>query len=594
MSRLTRVSIAVLSGLSVSVLPGTVRSFTNTYLACDTAVFRSLTGVTATVNPPEPLGPVLEPEFPWEIGTLSYFCVMEDQGLYKMWYGSYEAGLADRWICYATSIDGLNWTKPALGIVEYQGSHENNLLPIDFSDGGAVFIDPLAPAESRYKILGQSPLPLIYESPDGINFVQVGDTLLDLLADSHNQLFYDDRRGTYTAYLRSWNYRPENDSVAVPVRTVSRLEIADPTLPWPYTPLDSPLYLWGSGKPPCISTEFDVVMAPDSLDPLDIDIYNPCVNQYLEAADAYFAFPSIYHHWPPPPEGKFYNDGILHIQVAFSRDGINWIRYRAPYVDNNCCGDSLLAMYMASGMLRIGNYYYQYFNGLKESHGDTLHTSKYFGMRQRIDGFVSLDAANDWGIASTNTLVFEGNMLLMNYQAETDGSVLVELQDGNGIPIAGHALADADTLRGDRLSGPVSWGGHLDLSSLDGTSTRIRVAMKNARLFSFRFDFDPSLDIDDTELPASTFSLHQNYPNPFNSQTQIRFDLVRSTHVELALYNVLGERVRVLVNGPMPPGSHSVNWDGCDQAGRSLAASVYFYRLTAGDESKTLKMVLLK
>ena len=92
----------------------------------------------------------------------------------------------------------------------------------------------------------------------------------------------------------------------------------------------------------------------------------------------------------------------------------------------------------------------------------------------------------------------------------------------------------------------------------------------------------------DAVMPIS-FALHQNYPNPFNPETSIRFDLVENSLVNLTIYNVAGQEVANLVNGNMTAGSHTVNFDGAN-----LTSGVYLYRLTAGEFTSTMKMVLMK
>lgn len=89
-------------------------------------------------------------------------------------------------------------------------------------------------------------------------------------------------------------------------------------------------------------------------------------------------------------------------------------------------------------------------------------------------------------------------------------------------------------------------------------------------------------------LPG-TYALNQNYPNPFNPTTQIAFDLAKSSHVELTIYNVLGQEVTTLVNRDMEAGSHTIEWDAS-----SVSSGVYFYRIQAGDFNQTKKMMLLK
>jgi hypothetical protein len=90
------------------------------------------------------------------------------------------------------------------------------------------------------------------------------------------------------------------------------------------------------------------------------------------------------------------------------------------------------------------------------------------------------------------------------------------------------------------------------------------------------------------------FELFQNYPNPFNPETQVRYDLPVSGHVKLSIFNVLGQRVRVLVDERQDAGHKSVIWDGRDNSGQEVASGIYFYKISAENYRKTKKMVLLK
>ena len=89
-------------------------------------------------------------------------------------------------------------------------------------------------------------------------------------------------------------------------------------------------------------------------------------------------------------------------------------------------------------------------------------------------------------------------------------------------------------------------------------------------------------------LPTQ-FSLHQNYPNPFNPATEIVFDLPVTTHVELDVFNTLGQRVARLVDGMQPAGTHRITWKAAQ-----ATSGLYLYRLHAGDFVKTRKMILLR
>jgi len=95
------------------------------------------------------------------------------------------------------------------------------------------------------------------------------------------------------------------------------------------------------------------------------------------------------------------------------------------------------------------------------------------------------------------------------------------------------------------------------------------------------------------EIPE-TFALKQNAPNPFNPQTNIDYDLPVAAHVTLDILNVLGQRVRTLVNDYREAGSYSVIWDGRSDDGSATASGVYFYRITAGNDQAVKKMMMLK
>jgi hypothetical protein len=102
-------------------------------------------------------------------------------------------------------------------------------------------------------------------------------------------------------------------------------------------------------------------------------------------------------------------------------------------------------------------------------------------------------------------------------------------------------------------------------------------------------------DADDQPAPIPAwFDLEQNFPNPFNPSTTIRFSLARAGEVQLAVINVLGQKVRTLIDGYYPAGTHSVVWDGTIDGGQVAASGVYFYRLISGAESRTRAMSLLK
>ncbi len=93
---------------------------------------------------------------------------------------------------------------------------------------------------------------------------------------------------------------------------------------------------------------------------------------------------------------------------------------------------------------------------------------------------------------------------------------------------------------------------------------------------------------------GSTFKLRQNYPNPFNPSTRISYELVATADIDLAIYNLLGQKIRQLVEIRQEAGTYEVLWDGKDSHGVIAQSGVYFYRLTDGKRQLTAKMILLK
>ncbi len=101
-------------------------------------------------------------------------------------------------------------------------------------------------------------------------------------------------------------------------------------------------------------------------------------------------------------------------------------------------------------------------------------------------------------------------------------------------------------------------------------------------------------EIGDLKPLPDRFNLEQNTPNPFNPSTVIGYQLPESGMVRLAVYNLIGQEVRVLVNERRNAGSFTATWDGADALGRRVASGVYLYRIQAGSFSATKRMLLLK
>ncbi|MFQ5582902.1 MAG: FG-GAP-like repeat-containing protein [Calditrichia bacterium] len=127
--------------------------------------------------------------------------------------------------------------------------------------------------------------------------------------------------------------------------------------------------------------------------------------------------------------------------------------------------------------------------------------------------------------------------------------------------------------------------------SADASDGFLITAATNA--FEFVIPQITAIGSEELGLP-SEFRLLQNYPNPFNPTTTIRYELPVRSEVELVIYNSLGETVRVLTNGIQPAGLHTVQWDGKNRNGETVASGVYIYRLKTKDFTTARKMLLLR
>jgi hypothetical protein len=457
-------------------------------LFLDTRFLASSDHVALAMNTPCRLGPVLLPDKPWEANEIG-FCtsvVPHDGGYWMFYRATAKDGLAG--VCLATSTDGVHWDKPDLGLVEFAGSKDNNILFWDVGEA-VVFADPNGAADARFKAIVCLHWPdpklaglYVYTSPDGLHWAPGRERVTPFLPDTANQAMWDTRLRKYVAYLRVWN----------PLRKVGRVEMDDILKPWPYDKTVKPFDIWGEDKVPVSSTEVPTVFGLDDQDPPATDVYNAAAVEYPWAADAYFLFPSAYQHFPEPPVGKWGNDGLLDIQMAVSRDGVHWGRIaRAPYISLSLEGKDSKSLYMAVGMVRRGDEILQYYAGYETTHGDPGPHPQPIGSlcatAQRLDGFVSADFAYGGGSLTTPPMIFDGSRLELNIDCSAMGRAQVELRDGDDKPLAGFTLAEADVIFGNQIKVVATWKGKSDVAALAGKPVRLHITARSAKLYAFQF-----------------------------------------------------------------------------------------------------------
>ena len=102
-----------------------------------------------------------------------------------------------------------------------------------------------------------------------------------------------------------------------------------------------------------------------------------------------------------------------------------------------------------------------------------------------------------------------------------------------------------------------------------------------------------ALEIDNLVVPK-TYFLHQNFPNPFNPTTSIEYDLPEFSIVNISIFDLMGRKVKSLINLKQPAGYQSIRWDGTNSFGEIVSTGMYIYTIQAGDFRQAKKMVLVK
>jgi hypothetical protein len=153
--------------------------------------------------------PLFKASEPWEDFCITYARVIREGDAWRMWYISFDHNYKtddDYYVCYATSADGVKWERPKLGIVQYNGSKDNNIIAKG-NFGNAVFLDPQAPAGERYKVVYIKPHGAEWwihggVSGDGIHWKALDEPLLKKNSDTDNVCIADN--GVYRLYVRMW------------------------------------------------------------------------------------------------------------------------------------------------------------------------------------------------------------------------------------------------------------------------------------------------------------------------------------------------------------------------------------------------------
>lgn len=438
----------------------------------------------------------------WEgLMVNGYNSVMEDEGVFKLWYDAI-ASDGSRWTCYAISQDGAHWEKPNVGIVPFGGNEDTNIVfpPQNMThEPNCVFKDtnPACRPEEKFKMVASLHPPdmakgtYVAGSPDGLHWKLLKNAPAFRDSDTNNICFFDNRIGRYVGYVRMW----------APMRMVGRCEFDDITdwgkeeAVFSYDPQDQQ-----GLDPEVFSTAAFAPGGSKMKWKPPMDFYNSSAWKYPRAEDVYFIFPSAYYHYQADwaqHQGTTdpRNDGPLDIQFAASRDGKKWTRLdRHPFIRLGVAGSFASATsYMAVGAICRPDEIWLYHSASDHSHGNyDAARDKFMGTitraRLRLDGFVSVNADCTGGEFTTPALIFSGSHLILNVNTSAGGHVRVEVQDPSGQPLAGFSAQDCVPINGNFIQKAVSWHGDPALGTWAGKPVRLRFAMRDAKLYSFKFD----------------------------------------------------------------------------------------------------------
>ncbi len=466
-----------------------------------------------TVNKPVRLDTPIKMDAPWDGNAICYpqILPMED-GSYRMYYqtGSFKGdtftGYTQMLLCMLESKDGIEWTRPNLGVFEWNGSKDNNILMAESEenvlDNFFILIDkkPGCPPDEKYKAMTLIENPeresiyarelWCWTSPDGIRFkkgwkMTDGTVPNGAIFDSLNVGYWDENLGKYVAYVRGVHDGPGRGT-ANGLRDIRYIESED------FRNWSNPVILeYGDSD--------------------DVELYTNHVSRYYRAPHILTGFPVRYteRHWwvrsndfiggeknlamrkmraeSLDRQGFVVTDGLF----MSSHDGMNWHRFdeamfppEAEHDFNWIYGDG----YPAYGMIETPRPYPHTTNELSMymTCGKPVSGKCYLYRHViRIDGFASYRADYEQKVVCTKPIMFEGDTLTLNFKTSARGYIFVRVLDYYGKPFEGFQSYE---IFGDAYDRPVLFDSGAELSKLKGKPIRLEFVMSDADIYSMKFE----------------------------------------------------------------------------------------------------------
>jgi hypothetical protein len=437
---------------------------------------------------------------PWEGSGSDFQVVFNDGGIIRMYYTAAQLTNTDgtrmgghpSFACYAESKDGIKWSKPDLGLFEFNGSKQNNIIwSMPKFDNFTPFKDPNPECKSdeTYKAVGSGIGGLFaFKSTDGIHWSYLSEKPIITRGkfDTQNNAFWDPVRKHYWCYFRDFHDNNGNttEDKKTGIRDI-RVSTSSDFLNW---------------------TDPKLIKFVDSP---DIALYTNQVVPYYRAPHLFLGFPTQYVERKFPeaamqalPDREHrqkrmnfksrYGTALTNGLFMSSYDGFIFHLWDEVFLpvgpqrnDNWVYGDG----YQSLGLFETpaedisASPELSFYAG----EGHWKDSSRLRRYTIRIDGFVSIHARQKPGEFVTKTLLFSGNAFTLNFATSAAGYILAELQDEDGKPFPGFSLSDCDELFGDTPERIVTWNGNSDVSSLVGKRVQLHMVLSEADLYSMQF-----------------------------------------------------------------------------------------------------------
>ena len=462
------------------------------------------TTATLSSNRPTKRDIAMSFDKPWDGNGNDFFTIIKDDGLYRMYYetwacfdSTYTEGIN---VCYAESKDGIHWERPNLGMCEFRGSRDNNIIMTRIYDNITVMKDenPDCPPEHRYKavmadydasVKKTNPnLPagklVCKTSADGIHFVDYCEISRGYAYDSQNSVHWNPHAKKYFCYFRNFHMKEQStDSgfVESEIRDIMVTESED-------------FINWSTPVPLNFGNREDY------------PLYTNCISAYPYDTRYYVGFPTRYverKEWTKNYDRLCGKDrrklrmeknarlGLAVTDCIFmsSRDNINWYRFDEAtltpgpeYESNWVYGDCYPAI---GGIVETPSPFHGEPNELSiyvfDHHmmPEQGHLIRYAFRR---DGFASVKAPYSSAILRTKPFTFDGDELTINFRTSARGGIFLAVLDENGTPIDGYETCE---IFGDSLDRTIDFDA--PLSDLKGKKVIFEFKMRDAEIFAMRF-----------------------------------------------------------------------------------------------------------